>query len=158
MLKLYKKDFSGLVYWETWDKDSRTGIVHWGSVGEKGQSKEISSGLFSNFRKNIQKEINIKIREGFIEIPEKSLDRLVIEYKIEGMGTDEDLTKRHLLESKINEFLGWRGLGHCDGGSMGSGTMEILCLVVDFDLGKNLIQVELKGTEFSNFSRIFKEE
>jgi hypothetical protein len=158
MLKLYKRDSGGLMYWETWDKNSRAGIVHWGNVGEKGESKEVSSGLFSNFRKDIQKEINVKIGEGFIEILEESLDRLVIEYKIEGMGTEEDLAKRHLLESKMNEFLGWRGLGHCDGGSIGSGTMEILCFVVDFNVAKKLIEEELKQTEFSDFSKIFKEE
>lgn len=42
-----------------------------------------------------------------------------------------DLKKRTRLEDHLNELLGWTGLGHCDGGSIGSGTLEACCLVVD---------------------------
>lgn len=136
MLKLYKKEEAGLVYWETWDKDNRTGVIHWGIVGEEGESKEIKSGIFSDFRTNIQKLITMKMDEGFREFPDESLATLVIEYKVEGFGTTDDLTKRERLEARLNEFLGWRGLGHSDGGSIGSGSMEVACLVVDFGVAK----------------------
>ena len=39
MLKLYRLKDNQLWYWETWDKDEKTAIVHWGIVGEQGQNK-----------------------------------------------------------------------------------------------------------------------
>ncbi|HEY0980294.1 MAG TPA: hypothetical protein VGE18_02705 [Candidatus Paceibacterota bacterium] len=158
MEKLYKETGDGLLYWETWDKSGRAGIIHWGKVGEEGQSREISSGIFSSFKKEVQKEYDQKIIEGYTEVADELLERLVIEYKVDEIESENDLTKRHNLESRMNEFLGWRGLGHCDGGSIGGGTMEVLCFVVNFDLAKNLIEEDLKDTGLSDYSRIFKEE
>ena len=145
-----------ILYWETWDKDEKTGIVHWGVVGQRGEDKEIKSRLFSNFRKTIQKEIDERIKEGYSEFDDDNLAFLEIEYIIDGFGTDEDLDKRHRLEEKMDEVLGWTGLGHTDGGSIGSGTMEVGCIVVDFDIAKKVIENSLTNTEFSNYSRIFK--
>ena len=156
MLKLYKKENGKLVYWETWEKDSKTGIVHWGNVGERGTDKEVTSSLFSSFRKKIQKEINEKQKEGFAEYNEEENCFLEIEYLIDGFGTPEDLEKRHKLENKMNEVLGWTGLGNTDGGSIGSGTMEVGCVVVDFEIAKKVIERSLKDSEFENYSRIFK--
>jgi hypothetical protein len=155
MLKLYKKSGNKLLYWETWDKDSKTGIIHWGNVGEEGESKEIKSGVFSNFSKTIQKEIELKISEGYSEFDEGENVYLEIEYIIEGFGTDEDLDKRHRLEERMDSVLGWTGLGNTDGGSIGSGTMEVGCVVVDFEIAKKTIEQNLKDTEFANYSRIF---
>ena len=40
----------------------------------------------------------------------------------------------------MDEVLGWTGLGHTDGGSIGSGTMEVGCVVVDFEIAKKVIE------------------
>ncbi len=157
MLKLYKEIDGVLNYWETWDKNNSVAIIHWGVVGEKGQSKEIKSGLFSSFRKKVQEEVDMKIKDSFNEMSDKDIHKLIVEYKIEGIGKEIDINKRHKLEVKMNEVLGWTGLGHCDGGSMGSGTMEVCCLVVSFDVAKKVIEVELSNTEFSDYLRIFDE-
>ncbi|MBF4485271.1 MULTISPECIES: hypothetical protein [unclassified Flavobacterium] len=156
MLKLYKQKDNQLWYWETWDKDEKTAIVHWGVVGEQGENKEVKGGLFSSFRKNVQKEIDQKLKEGYTEFDQDKVSFLEIEYSIDGFGTEQDLAKRHILEQKMDEVLGWTGLGHTDGGSIGSGTMEVGCMVVDFDIAKKVIEERLKGTEFGNYSRIFK--
>ena len=156
MLKLYKQKDNQLWYWETWDKDEKTAIVHWGVVGEQGENKEVKGGLFSSFRKNVQKEIDQKLKEGYTEFDQDKVSFLEIEYIIDGFGTEQDLAKRHRLEQKMDEVLGWTGLGHTDGGSIGSGTMEVGCMVVDFDIAKKVIEERLKGTEFGNYSRIFK--
>jgi predicted DNA-binding WGR domain protein len=158
MLKLYKLIDNQLHYWETWDKDEKTAIVHWGIVGQRGEDKEIKSGLFSNFRKTVQKEIDEKLKEGYAEFNEENHSFLEIEYKIEGFGTEQDLDKRHRLEEKMDEVLGWTGLGHTDGGSSGSGTMEVVCVVVDFDIAKKVIEEKLKNTEFADYTRIFRME
>jgi predicted DNA-binding WGR domain protein len=156
MLKLYKAIDNQLNYWETWEQDAKTAVIHWGIVGHRGQNKEIKSGLLSNFEKIVQKEINDKIKDGFAEFDEDDMAFLEVEYKIEGFGSEKDLEKRHKLEEHLNELLGWTGLGHVDGGSMGSGTMEAGCMVVDFDVAKKVIEKDLKNTEFSDYSRIFK--
>ncbi|MDF2189136.1 hypothetical protein [Paraflavitalea sp. CAU 1676] len=156
MIKLYKKVDNQLYYWETWDKDEKTAIVHWGIVGQRGQSKEVKGGLFSNFRKIIQEEIEKKIKEGYAAFDEGNMASLEVEYKIDGFGTDQDLDKRHRLEEHLNELLGWTGLGHVDGGSIGSGTMEAGCLVVDFEMAKKVIEDNLRNTEYGDYSRIFR--
>lgn len=156
MLKLYKLIDNQLHYWETWDKDEQTAIVHWGIVGETGQYKEVKNGFFSNFRKTVQKGIDEKLKDGYAEFNEDNYAFLEIEYEIDGFGTEKDLDKRHRLEEKMNEVLGWTGLGNTDGGSIGSGTMEVGCIVVDFEIAKKVIEEKLKDTEFGNYSRIFK--
>ena len=155
MLKLYKKKKNALFYWETWDKNLKTGIVHWGKVGERGEDKEVKSTVFSDYRGIVQREVDEMISEGFQEIDNHHT--LLIEYKIDGKGSPGDLGKRHRLEQRMNETLGWTGLGHCDGGSSGGGTMEICCFVVDLNIAKKAIEKDLKNTEFGNYIRIYDE-
>ena len=57
----------------------------------------------------------------------------------------------------MNELLGWTGLGACDGGSIGSGTMEVVNFVVDFDLAKSVIARDLADTEFGDYTRVYDE-
>jgi predicted DNA-binding WGR domain protein len=158
MVKLYKEIDGKLHYWETWDLEGKAALIHWGPVGERGEQKEIKGGLFTSLTKNVQKKIEEKRREGYDEFDEGEMAFLEIEYIIDGFGTAEDLDKRHRLEEKMDQLLGWTGLGHTDGGSIGSGTMEVGCAVVDFDIARELIQMKLKGTEFANYSRIFNME
>ena len=75
------------------------------------------------------------------------------------MGTKADLKKRHALQSRMDEILGCTGLRHCDGGSSGSGTMEVCCLVVDFEVAaKRVIAEDLQGTAFKDVTRIYRED
>ena len=65
MLKLYKQINKEIHYWETWYKDNKTGIVHWGVVGQRGEDKEVKSKFLSGFRKEIQKEIDKMVDDGY---------------------------------------------------------------------------------------------
>jgi hypothetical protein len=56
------------------------------------------------------------------------------------------------VESYLNEQLGWFGLGFCDGGSIGSGSMEAACPVVDFDIAATALAPELAKSSLSGFS------
>src|SRR5450432_862194 len=94
MLKLHKNINGKLHYWETWEKDEKTGIVHWDVVGENGSYKEIKSSLFTNFRKKIQKLVTERIDEGYEKM--EDMFTLLIEYRVKDMGTVEDLDKRNL--------------------------------------------------------------
>ena len=84
--------------------------------------------------------------------------RLLIEYSADGMGSLKDLHKRHALEERMQQTLGWTGLGIGDGGSIGSGTMEVCCFVVNFATARRVIEADLKATEFDNYTRIYDED
>lgn len=157
MIKLYKSIDGRLHYWETWELGNGSAMIHWGAVGEKGQTEQIDSGILSSADRKVQKLVDQRFLEGYVEVDEDELCTLLIEYEVEGMGSTEDIDKRHRLEDRMNETLGWTGLGHCDGGSIGSGTMEVCSFVVDFDTAKSVIERDLEGTEFENFTRIYDE-
>lgn len=158
MLKLYKFADDVKEYWETWDNEDGSHTVHWGGkLGTKGNSKTVKDSMFKKAVKTIQAEIDSKVSNGFKQIEFEEHYTLLIEYEIDGMGNTVDLDKRHRLEERMNETLGWTGLGHCDGGSIGRGTMEVCNFVVDFEIAKTVIEEDLSGTEFSNFTRIYDE-
>lgn len=156
VLKLYKFSDSKKEYWETWDNDDGSHTVHWGELGTTGESKNVKNSLFKKAEKVIQKEIDNKVSDGFSPSDDEYI--LLVEYAVDGFGTSEDLDKRNRLIDRLNETLGWTGLGHCDGGSIGSGTMEVCNYVVDFEVAKRVIEADLKGTEFENYTRIYDEE
>ncbi len=156
MIKLYLQSDGVTHYWETWENDG-VHTIHWGRLGERGESKELKNSLFRSASKTVNAEILKRESEGYQEVSIEEHDVLLIEYSVEGMGETEDLDKRHRLQSRMDETLGWAGLGHCDGGSIGSGTMEVCCFVVDSEVAKKVIANDLKETEFSDYSRIYKE-
>jgi len=156
VLKLYKFTDSKKEYWETWDNDDGSHTIHWGDLGTTGQSKEVKGSFLKKPENIIQKEVDEMMSIGFRPIDDEFT--LLIEYEVEGMGDNDDVEKRHRLQDKMNETLGWSGLGHCDGGSIGSGTMEVCNFVVDFEMAKKIIENDLKGTEFENYTRIYDEE
>lgn len=156
MLKLYKIANDSKLYWETWENEG-VHTVHWGALGSEGDSREIKSTIFKKATTEIQKEIDQMVADGFRPIELEDHFTLLIEFAVEGMGCGEDVEKRHRLQDRMDETLGWTGLGHCDGGSIGSGTMEVCCYVVDFEIAKKVIESDLKGTEFEIYTRIYDE-
>lgn len=157
MLKLYRFSEHAKKYWETWEAEDGSHIVHYGELGTRGISTTIESTPERSARSSIQGGIDAVIAHGFAPIGEEDHAVLMIEYAIEGLGSRLDLDKRHRLEDRMNELLGWTGLGACDGGSIGSGTMEVCVFVVDVEVAKQVIQADLVGTEFSNFTRMYVE-
>jgi predicted DNA-binding WGR domain protein len=157
VLKLYKRTPQSSDYWETWSDGKGTHTVHWGALGTQGQTKQVKSSLFRRAETSIQKEIDRLIAQGFSQLDDEEHATLLIEYNVDGMGSPADLDKRHRLEELMNDTLGQTGLGWCDGGSIGSGSMEVFCYVVDFDLAKRVIERALVGTEFSDYARILDE-
>jgi hypothetical protein len=157
VIKLYKKLHDGrLAYHEAWANDG-TITEHWGDVGSKGETRRHRMKT-----QHEDRELNAlleKVREaGFGEIEDEDHRTLMVEYFVDGMGNERDVEKRHKLQDHLNELLGWTGLGNCDGGSIGSGTMEVCCFVVDFDIAKSLIARGLIGTEFADYLRIYDED
>ena len=156
MIKLYKRVDGVLRYHEAWESDG-TITEHWGVVGERGSFREHKMPSRKSEAAALRDVLRSALDEGYAEFDDDELKIVLIEYRVDGMGSEMDLDKRHALESRINETLGWTGIGHCDGGSIGSGTMEICCMVVDADIAAQVIAADLKNTEFSDYSRIYEE-
>ncbi|MBV9850881.1 MAG: hypothetical protein JO250_14510 [Armatimonadetes bacterium] len=55
-------------------------------------------------------------------MPEHSL---VVQFRTEGWGSVDDLDRRHRLEDVLDARLRADGNGECDGGDIGSGTVNI---------------------------------
>jgi len=100
MLKLYKLDTTPKVYWETWDNEDGSYTIHWGNLGEKGETKTVKSSLIKSASKTMKLESEERIKDGFQ--PFDDLEILLIEYEVDGFGTPEDLDKRHELEERIH--------------------------------------------------------
>src|SRR4051812_33989911 len=136
MIKLYKGTSSGLLYHEAWSADS-TITEHWGELGERGRTRDHELTEADDPNEMIEAVLASARANGFIERNDADLQLLLIEYRIQGMGSTADRDKRQALEDRMNEVLGWVGLGQCEGSNIGYGTMEVCCLVVDFDLARS---------------------
>lgn len=158
MLKLYKREGRKITeYHEAWVAGSWI-TQHWGPLGTEGQTRKHRRTKGLHPRQNLLDVLAGARAAGFRLLNEDRLVSLLVEYAIEGDGTRKDLTKRHALEDRLNNRLGWTGLGHCDGGSIGGGTMEVCCRVVDEEVAVQVIKTELKGTRFGDYRRIYAED
>lgn len=157
MTTLYKKIDGVLHYWETWENaDANEAYVHYGKIGEEGITETFDTSENTEYVNQIQKMMDNL--DGYGEISDDDFQILLIEYLVDGFGTKEDLQKRHALQDRMQEVTGWNGLGFCDGGSIGSGSMEVCCFVVDFETAKKVIAEDLKDTEYGDYSRIYLED
>ena len=154
MIKLYKGTPGGVLYHEAWSADL-TITEHWGKLGESGSTRDHELTEADDSNDALEAVLAPAREAGFSELDDAELRLLLIEYPIHGMGSAADLSKRHALEDRMNELLGWVGLGQCEGGNIGYGTMEVCCLVVDFELARRVIEADLAGSTFADYSRIF---
>ena len=159
MLKLYKQINGKLHYKEAWAEPENGAVVeHWGVVGEKGETKNHPLAPNADEDEAIESVLSDAVTKGFAPFDDDDMRILLVEYAVDGMGTKADVKKRQDLEEVLNESLGWTGLGYCDGGSIGSGTMEACCYVVDFEIAKGVITNDLAETRFSDHTRIYDED
>jgi hypothetical protein len=144
MLKLYRKSNGVMEYWEAWYSSAEI-TIHWGQLGKTGRSRELPFEVGVNPDETIKREAKSIRASGFKPLKRGELHQVVIQYKLEGNGRTGDLDKRAEVEELMNECLGWTGLGHCDGGDIGSGEMNIFCFVADTDIAERVIVRELKS-------------
>jgi hypothetical protein len=157
MVKLYKEVDGKLHYHEAWVHNGNI-TEHWGVVGELGQTQKHKLLAEWSEDEGINSVLKGALDDGFQPVELEQHAVLFIEYAISGYGTREDLDKQNRLQERMDEILGWSGLGHCDGGSRGIGTMQVCCLVVDYDTARRLIQSALRASEFADYSRIYRED
>lgn len=146
MTKLYKNSNGVINYYEAWDNDKEV-IVHWGELGQVGEMKTIGVPAGKSAEGVIEEELTVARSQGYKEIDSQGHKTFVIQYKTETWGDEKDLEKRYKVENLVNECLGWTGNGHCDGGQIGSGSMEIFAYVIDPRIAcRNLIdKLEANG-------------
>lgn len=140
-IKLYRHLAEKSEYWETWEEDDHI-IVHHGPLGETGETVRLPKNPASG--SEVAAEAEQRRSEGYREVPEEELTTVIVQYQIDDFGTEADLERRHEVEGLLEDRLGWTGLGHCDGGDIGSGTMNVFCLVVDPNVAVPLIVRELE--------------
>jgi len=157
LFKLYKKVDGSLHYREAWIQDDQSVLEHWGLCGERGQTHEHVCETPAQARASYAKLKRSARSDGFRPIAQSKHAKLVVEIRIDGFGTTDELHRRHALEDFLDDLLGWLGLGHLDGGSSGSGTMEAMCHVVDFKVAKAAVEAALRDSKFSDFSRVYRQ-
>lgn len=132
-----------LVYWEVWQNGKQL-IIHYGSVGDTGEREKKKLSPFQKGEKQMKELAKEKIKEGYDYLDEDTLYQLVIQYRYEEHQLEEKLDDRYHIESIMNECLGWTGNGACDGGDIGSGTINIFNYVVDPEKAAQIILEELE--------------
>ena len=151
MFKRYRRSSGVIEYHEAWPEDGAV-LEHWGACGERGQTRRHPAGTASD-QLNILKELKAKAATlGFKPIPMSRHVEVIVQRPVAGMGTPQDLDERHALEEFLNEQTGWLGLGLCDGGSIGSGSMEAVCYVVDAEVARSALARELAKSRFNAFT------
>ncbi|MEG3149243.1 hypothetical protein U1769_05040 [Sphingomonas sp. ZT3P38] len=149
-IKFYKRHDGSLLYREAWI-DGENVVEHAGVYGERGLVSHHAAPGPVRHREVMAAITEAAKDDGFEAIPETRLIGLLVSKDISGAGTKSDLNRRHALEDFLNEVTGWHGLGHCDGGSIGSGSMEAFCRVVDYKIAAAAIERELASSQFRDF-------
>jgi hypothetical protein len=150
MFKLYQRGDRGLEYHEAWIAESVV-VQHWGVCGERGETVEHPTSVGFDLPKLLKALKSKATSQGFRPIPLSRHQRLIVEASIAGNGTPADLDRRHALETFLDDRLGWSGLGHCDGGSIGSGSMEAFCYVIDLPAALATLCREMPESPFKDF-------
>ncbi len=143
-LKLYKKEETSYLYFETWTTNGNTAVIHWGRLGTKGESKELKATSNSDLKTKLNIVISKMVSDGYAEIPIDHQYTIAITFKLSSWGTTQDLERREQIRSILTEHLGWTGNGRCDDGDIGSGEMTLYADVIEPYVGAKSIKEEFK--------------
>lgn len=148
MIKLIKTTPNNLYYWEVWQNNTSL-IIHEGTVGSVGQQSQINVQIDQQSRKmsDLARQV---ITKGYKIVSIDDLTDVVIQYQIDGFGAEHDLNERVQIQNLVDQCLGWTGNGHCDGGDIGSGTMNIFCYVIAVEKAIATVKEELEKHSYLN--------
>ena len=80
MIKLIKQEKDKLLYWEVWEEDKKTLIVHCGCVGDTGEMYEIELYPFQRVEKEMKELADEHLADGYKELDEDELIEFVLQY------------------------------------------------------------------------------
>ncbi|WP_185404078.1 hypothetical protein [Listeria cossartiae] len=162
MLKLYKKESTGISYAEYWLHDKEA-TIHYGKIGKVGQTEKDA-----NYLENYQDEADFKeaflqrfVPQGYSEFPEEEKCWIVVQYPLKSLnGTKRDIWLKDRVTDVLNSDLGWKGLGLVDGFDMGQTAnptkqfaLNVFCVVVDEETGIKAIKSALRNNS-CDFTRV----
>ena len=159
-MKLYRSAGDGAEYWEAWDSGSSAITVHWGQLGTIGETVDVPLVGSEEADSRIEAEAQQPRSAGFREVTEDELGTLVVQYAKEPeRRARRNIEKRMAdVELRVNEALGWTGLGHCedvdfsvefDSGT-GVGQLTVIAKVVDPDLALDVLREDLAANDLLN--------
>ena len=148
MIKLIKTTTSNIHYWEVWQNNTSL-VIHKGVVGNLGQQSQIDVQPDQQPQRmdDLAQQVTAN---GYKAVSVDDLTDIVIQYRVAGFGTKSDLNKRTQIQDLLDQCLGWTGNGHCDGGDIGSGTMNIFCYVIAVDKAIVTVTAELEKYGYLN--------
>ncbi|MCE9670962.1 hypothetical protein LY474_24440 [Myxococcus stipitatus] len=147
MLKLYKKEGGSLRYWEAWVHE-RVLTLHWGTVGEVGEQKELPLPPEEEDPElALAEAAGPFVEEGYDEPDPDAMHSLVVQYAVQGQGTGHDLEKRVAVEELLTDALGWTGNGEVEGGELRDGLLRVHCRVMDVDAAVRAVEVALDSED-----------
>lgn len=157
MLKLYKRGRSGIRYWEAWELYG-TVCIHEGIVGDGGKNRFRAPAEDQSAADFIVEAAKKPRAKGYAEIPRDEQHKVIVQYRLDSWGDLKDLKQGHTVEDVLNGCLGWTGNGRCTGHDIGSGTMNLFCLVVVAELAADTIVAALRKKKLLKNSVIAVEE
>ncbi|MGE3803888.1 MAG: toxin-antitoxin system YwqK family antitoxin [Gemmataceae bacterium] len=143
MLKLYKRTRAGIRYWEAWNLDGSV-VVHEGKLGDKGKHRFCRPPGRQSAKRFIEEAARQPREQGYAEIDRADHTQVVVQFRLAGWGSVEDLNQGFRVEDVLNGELGWTGNGRTTGHDIGSGTFNIFCVVVDAELAVASILASLR--------------
>lgn len=144
--KRYRRQDGQLFYWEAWLDES--GVVeHRGVCGSLGVTEQL---LARDPFAVLDERCRLAEASGYRPIPISAHKTIRVHLQASNNDVRALLDRRHALEDWLNELLGWRGLGECDGGETDGVTATAFCLSVDGRLGKSIIAEALAKSPFSD--------
>ena len=138
----YLQTHAHIQYWESWNEGTEAFI----RSGKVGEISEIRKFTMKDPRQasEMMKEIERVQNSGFTPREMEQMIQVVIHYRLERWGSTLDHDRRVKIEDLMNDCLIASGLGFCDGGDIGSGTINIFCEVVDAEVAERIIVDKLR--------------
>src|SRR5690242_14416398 len=98
MIKLYKRHADGSIdYREAW-VDGDEIIEHWGRIGGRGASRRHRRDPNREGHADVGRVLSSASADGYVTLPLDEHRQLVVECKLSGWGSGQDLAKRHAVE------------------------------------------------------------
>ncbi len=155
MIQLTKRNGSDTFY-KTIYTEGRVIVQHQGIVGAwvKEDVNEIRVSRFKRLGRQILQLVEGLERQGYRELQETDYTELVVQFRYDAGQDEEALERRHMMEEMIDEGLLHTGNGSCEGGDIGSGTMNIYYHVVDVEAAVALIFEGMKEHDVRGVPKI----
>ena len=159
MFRLYKSDEDGIprAYYEVWAEPARRRIIeHWGVVGEPGETEVHRIWFFGGLDAQFEKIRAPARAQGFEALPRGRYHPLNVSAVSK---TGEDISDdADAFADRINEILGWTGLGDCHSASWREDALIAECDTVDFEICKQVLVESLKSdVAFEDFVLSFSD-